>query len=147
MSTDTSRQDRLLTADIVRFTRRSARRYRRSQSSWGDRFVDAYSWGLGIGVSLTIAASFVLALRNEIASRASTSGSIIREQWLVLPEPVLWTCLTFVVLLAVGNLARKLGPLAVNGPESSWWLPFRWTAGPWSCLHSSARRRLPPRDP
>ncbi len=113
-----------MTADIVRFTRRSARRYRRSQSSWSDRFVDAYSWGLGIGVSLTIAASFVLALRNEIASRASASGSIIREQWLVLPEPVLWTCLTFVVLLAVGNLARKLGPLAVNGPESSWWLPL-----------------------
>lgn len=124
MSTDVSRQGRILSAEIVRFTRRSARRYRRSRSSWGDRFVDAYSWGLGIGVSLTIAASFVLALRNEIAGRASTSGSIVREHWLVLPEPVLWTCLTFVVLLAVGNLAGKLGPLAVNGPESSWWLPL-----------------------
>ncbi|MGO4433789.1 hypothetical protein AB4Y88_10960 [Paenarthrobacter sp. RAF9] len=50
MSTDVSRQGRILSAEIVRFTRRSARRYRRSRSSWGDRFVDAYSWGLGIGV-------------------------------------------------------------------------------------------------
>ncbi|WP_231745578.1 DUF6297 family protein [Arthrobacter sp. EpRS71] len=84
--------------------------------------MDVYSWGLGIGVSLTIAASFVLALRNEIANRASTTGSIIGEQWLVLPEPVLWTAVTFAALVVINNLARKLGPMSVNGAESSWWL-------------------------
>ena len=110
-----------LAADVVRFTRRSARRYKRSRTSWGDRFVDAYSWGLGIGVSLTMAASFVLALRTEIAGRAST-GSIIGEQWLLLPEPVLWTSVTFAVLLVISNLARKLGPMTVSGAESTWWL-------------------------
>ena len=115
-------QNRELAADIVRFTRRSARRYKRSRISWGDRFVDAYSWGLGIGVSLTIAASFILALRNELADRASTTGSIIGGQWLVLPEPVLWTSVTFAVLLVISNLARKLGPMTVSGAESTWWL-------------------------
>ncbi|MDR6988520.1 hypothetical protein J2Y66_003024 [Paenarthrobacter nitroguajacolicus] len=118
----TSLPERELAADIVRFTRRSARRYKRSRTSWGDRFVDAYSWGLGVGVSLTIAASFVLALRNEIADRASTSNSTIRTQWLVLPEAVLWTSVTFAVLVVISNLARKLGPLTVNGAESTWWL-------------------------
>lgn len=122
LALDRSPQNRELASEIVRFTRRSARRYQRSRVSWGTRFVDVYSWGLGIGVSLTIAASFVLALRNEIANRASTTGSIIGEQWLVLPEPVLWTAVTFAALLVINNLARKLGPMSVNGAESSWWL-------------------------
>ncbi len=122
LALDRSRQHRELAAEIVRFTRRSARHYKRSRISWGTRFVDVYSWGLGIGVSLTIAASFVLALRNEIANRASTTGSIIGEQWLVLPERVLWTAVTFAALLVISNLARKLGPMSVNGAESSWWL-------------------------
>lgn len=117
-----SRQNRKLAADLVRFTRRSARRYKRSRTSWGDRIVDAYSWGLGIGVALTIAASFVLALRNEIADRASTTDSIIDERWLVLPETVLWTSVTFAVLMVISNLARKLGPITANGAESTWWL-------------------------
>lgn len=117
-----SPQGRQLASEIVRFTRRSARRYKRSRSSWGELFVDAYSWALGIGVSLTIAASFVLALRNEIADRASTSNSIIRAQWLVLPESLLWTSTTFVALLLISGLARKLGPITVNGAERSWWL-------------------------
>ncbi|SEJ18725.1 hypothetical protein SAMN04487917_104167 [Arthrobacter sp. yr096] len=119
---ENTRQGRQLATDIVRFTRRSARRYQRSRISWGTRFVDAYSWGLGIAVSLTIAASFVLALRNEIALRASSAGSIIQEQWLVLPEPVLWTSVTFAVLLVISNLARKLGPMTANGAEATWWL-------------------------
>ncbi|WP_024818805.1 DUF6297 family protein [Arthrobacter sp. 31Y] len=122
LARDHSPQHRELAAEIVRFTRRSARHYKRSRISWGTRFVDVYSWGLGIGVSLTIAASFVLALRNEIANRASTTGSIIGGQWLVLPEPVLWTAVTFAALLIISNLARKLGPMSVNGAESSWWL-------------------------
>ncbi|ABM09181.1 DUF6297 family protein [Paenarthrobacter aurescens] len=117
-----SPQHRELASEVVRFTRRSAKRYKRSRTSWGDLFVDAYSWALGIGVSLTVAASFVLALRNEIAQRASTANSIIRAQWLVLPEAVLWTSVTFAVLLVIGNLARKLGPMTVNGAESTWWL-------------------------
>ncbi|VXC52800.1 conserved membrane hypothetical protein [Arthrobacter sp. 9V] len=115
-------QNRELATEIVRFTRRSARRYKRSRISWGTRFVDAYSWGLGIGVSLAIAASFVLALRNEIANSASGQNGIIRAQWLVLPEPVLWTSVTLAALLAVSNLARKLGPMSVNGAENTWWL-------------------------
>ncbi|MFF2841178.1 DUF6297 family protein [Paenarthrobacter sp. NPDC057981] len=113
---------RHLSREIVRFTRRSVRRYKRSRGSWSERFVDAYSWGLGIAVSLTIAASFVLALRNEIADRASTGSSIIKAQWLVLPAPVLWTLATYAVLLVVANLARRLGPITVGGPESTWWL-------------------------
>ncbi|MGJ3190893.1 DUF6297 family protein [Paenarthrobacter sp. FR1] len=115
-------ESRRIAADLVRFTHRSSRRYKRSRISWGDRFVDAYSWALGIAVSLTIAASFVLALRNELADRASTSTSIIREQWLAIPEPLLWTSVTFAALLVMSNLARKLGPVTVNGPESTWWL-------------------------
>ncbi|MBT2586928.1 DUF6297 family protein [Arthrobacter sp. ISL-95] len=122
LAPERSPQHRELASEIVRFTRRSARRYKRSRVSWGTRLVDAYSWGLGIGVSLTIAASFVLALRNEIANRATTTGSIIGEQWLVLPEPVLWTSMTFAALVVINNLARKLGPMSVNGAESTWWL-------------------------
>jgi hypothetical protein len=122
LTLEDARQGRLLAADIVRFTRRSARRYQRSRTSWGTRFVDAYSWGLGIAVSLTIAASFVLALRTEIAFRASTANSIIQQQWLVLPEPVLWTSVTFAALLVISNLARKLGPITVNGAQGTWWL-------------------------
>lgn len=117
-----ARQNQVLAAEMVRFTRRSARRYRRSRSSWGTRFVDAYSWGLGIGVSLTIAASFVLALRNEIALRTSTDNSIIRAQVLELPQPLLWTSMAFAALLVISRLAGKLGPLSVNGAESTWWL-------------------------
>jgi hypothetical protein len=122
LSLEHSPQNRELASEIVRFTRQSARRYQRSRTSWGTRFVDAYSWGLGIGVSLAIAASFVLALRNEIALRASNANSIIDQQWLVLPQPVLWTSVTFAALLVISNLARKLGPMSVNGAESSWWL-------------------------
>lgn len=122
LSLERTPQNRELASEIVRFTRRSARRYKRSRISWGTRFVDAYSWGLGIGVSLTIAASFVLALRNEIADRASTQNSIIGAQWLVLPESLLWTSVTFAALLVISNLARKLGPMSVNGAESTWWL-------------------------
>ena len=114
--------DRHLAAEIVSFTRRSTRQYKRSRTSWGERFVDAYSWGLGIGVSLAIAASFVLALRNEIADHASAGNSIIGTQWLVLPVPVLWTSVTYAFLLVVAHLARKLGPITVGGPESTWWL-------------------------
>ena len=122
LALERSPQNRELASEIVRFTRRSARRYKRSRTSWGDVVVDAYSWGLGIGVALTIAASFVLALRNEIADRASTANSIIRAPWLVLPESLLWTSITFTALLVIGNLARKLGPMTVNGAESTWWL-------------------------
>lgn len=122
LTRELSPQHRELASEIVRFTRRSTRRFKRSRTSWGDLFVDAYSWVLGIGVSLTIAASFVLALRNEIAQRASTANSIIRAQWIVLPEPVLWTSVTFAALLVIGNLARKLGPMTVNGAENTWWL-------------------------
>ena len=122
LAPERSSQNRELASEIVRFTRRSARRYKRSRTSWGDLFVDAYSWGLGIGVSLTIAASFVFALRNEIADRASTTNSIIRSQWLVLPESLLWVSVTFAALVVISNLARKLGPMTVNGAESTWWL-------------------------
>lgn len=122
LALERSPQYRELASDIVRFTRQSARRYKRSRISWGTRFVDAYSWGLGIGVSLTIAASFVLALRNEIAERTSTQNSIIRAQWVVLPESLLWTSITLAALLVISNLARKLGPMSVNGAESTWWL-------------------------
>lgn len=122
LTIDPPQQSRRLAADVVRFTHRASRRYRRGRISWGERFVDAYSWALGIGVSLTIAASFVLALRNEIADRASMSTSIIGEQWLVLPESLLWTSVALAALLVISNLARKLGPVTVNGPESTWWL-------------------------
>lgn len=41
---------------------------------------------------------------------------------LVLPESLLWTSITFAALLVISNLARKLGPMTVNGAESTWWL-------------------------
>lgn len=123
-TTEREAQTRELAADLVRFTRKSSRRYTRSRTGWSDRFVDAYSWGLGIAVSLTIAASFVLALRDELADRASTANSIIDHRWLVLPEHLLWTSVAFTTLLVISNLARKLGPITVNRPESRWWLPL-----------------------
>jgi len=122
LTLDDSTPDRHLAAEIVRFTRSTTRRHKRSRVSLSERFVDAYSWGLGIAVSLTIAASFVLALRNEIADRSSAGTGIIGAQWLILPEPVLWTSVTYAFLLVVSNLARKLGPVTVGGPESIWWL-------------------------
>ncbi|WP_284976982.1 DUF6297 family protein [Arthrobacter sp. efr-133-TYG-104] len=114
---------RVLSAEIVRFTHRSARRYERRQISWSDRFIDVYNNVLGLGVALAMAGSFVFAMRNEIALRTAVS-SIVRKQWFVLPQPVLWTLLGLAVLAAMSNLSRKLGPITVTGPESTWWLPL-----------------------
>ncbi|GAB3550967.1 hypothetical protein GCM10027404_19190 [Arthrobacter tumbae] len=108
--------------EIVRFTRRSARRYNRSRTSLPDLFVDVYVSVLALGCAVALAVSFVLALRGEFAQRSATDSGLIADPVLVLPSQALEVLLTFAALAAVVVLGRRLGPLAVGGPESTWWL-------------------------
>lgn len=108
--------------DIVRFTRRSSRRYNRARTSFGDLFIDVYTSVLALGCAVALAASFVLALRGEFVDRASAARGIIANPALVLPSQALWVILTFAALAVVVVFGRRLGPLAVGGPESTWWL-------------------------
>ncbi|GAA2173358.1 hypothetical protein GCM10009784_07330 [Arthrobacter parietis] len=108
--------------EIVRFTRRSARRYNRSRTSLPDLFVDVYVSVLALGCAVALAVSFVLALRGEFAQRSTTDHGLIADPVLVLPSQALEVLLTFAALAGVVVLGRRLGPLAVGGPESTWWL-------------------------
>ena len=108
--------------EIVRFTRRSARRYNRARTSLPDLFVDVYVSVLALGCAAALAVSFVLALRGEFAKRATSDGGLIADPVFVLPSQALEMMLTFTALAAVVVLSRRLGPLALGGPESAWWL-------------------------
>lgn len=107
---------------IVRFTRKSSHRYNRSRTSLADLFGDLYSYALAVGCALTLAVSFVIGLRNEIADQGPVGRGFISNEWLVLPGPVLWTLLTYAALAGITTLARRLGPISVQGAEGGWWL-------------------------
>lgn len=119
-----SEPSRSLAWGIVRFTRRSSRRYNRHRTSLADLFADLYSYALALGCALALAVSFVIGLRNEIADRGPVGRGLISNEWLVLPGPVLWTLLTYAALAGITTLARRLGPISVQGPEGVWWLPL-----------------------
>lgn len=108
--------------EIVRFTRQSARRYNRARTSLPDLFVDVYVSVLALGCAVALGVSFVLALRGEFARRTTTDAGLIADPALVLPSQVLQVLLVFAGLAAVVVLGRRLGPLSVGGPESTWWL-------------------------
>ncbi|WP_299168082.1 DUF6297 family protein [uncultured Arthrobacter sp.] len=122
MSTATAVGSADRAGEIVRFTRRSARRYNRARTSLPDLFVDVYVSVLALGCAVALAVSFVLALRGEFAQRSTTDSGLIADPVLVLPSQALEVLLTFAALTAVVVLGRRLGPLAVGGPESTWWL-------------------------
>lgn len=108
--------------EIVRFTRRSARRYNRARTSLPDLFVDVYVSVLALGCAVALAVSFVLALRDEFEKPTTIDGGLIADPVVSLPTQALEVLLTFAALAVVVVLARRLGPLAVGGPESTWWL-------------------------
>ncbi len=109
---------------IVRFTRRSARRYNRARTSFRDLFIDVYTSVLALGCAITIAVSFVLALRDEFAQRTTTTSGLIADPAFTLPSQALWVLLTVAALAVVVVLGRRMGPLGVGSPESTWWLPL-----------------------
>ncbi len=110
--------------EVVAFTRRAARRYNRARSSVRDLFVDVYSNTLALVCVLMMAASLVLALREEIAGRSARTQTLADERWQVLPADVLWMLLTSLSLLGIMTVARRLGPVTVSRAESAWWLPL-----------------------
>ncbi|WP_342450381.1 DUF6297 family protein [Arthrobacter pigmenti] len=110
--------------DVVRFTRRSSRRYNRARTSFGDLFIDVYTSVLALACAAALAVSFVLTLRGEFLDREPGASGIIPNPVLVIPDQALWVLLTFAVLAVVVLLGRRLGPIALGGPESAWWLPL-----------------------
>lgn len=113
-----------LARDLVYFTRSMTRRYNRARSSIRDIFVDAYSWALAGGCLLMLAASLIVALRNEIAGRSLGTVSLAAARWQVLPAQFLWMFLTYLALTGIALTARRLGPVTVGRAEGAWWLPL-----------------------
>ncbi len=110
--------------DVVAFTRAASRRYNRARTSAGDLFVDLYSNALALGIVLMIAVSFILALRDELAARSLGDTDLVAARWQVLPDDVVWLVLTYLALLGITSMARRLGPVTVNRAEGAWWLPL-----------------------
>jgi hypothetical protein len=110
--------------EVVAFTRGAARRYNRARSSVRDLFIDVYSNTLALVCVLMMAASLVLALREEIAGRSARTETLADEHWQVLPADVLWMLLTSLSCLGIMLMARRLGPVTVSRPEGAWWLPL-----------------------
>ena len=122
---DTSDEEAVrLAQDLVDFTRSMTRRYNRARSSIREIFVDAYSWALAGGCVLMLAASLVVALRNEIAGRSLGAVSLAAARWQVLPAEFLWMFLTYLALVGIALTARRLGPVTVSRAEGAWWLPL-----------------------
>ncbi|TKV29294.1 hypothetical protein FDK12_04040 [Arthrobacter sp. NamB2] len=113
-----------LARDVVGYTRRTSRRYNRARSSPRDLFIDVYSNVLALGCVLMMAASLVLALREEIAGRSGHAGSLTEARWQVLPADSLWALLTLLAWLGILLAARRLGPVTVSRAEGAWWLPL-----------------------
>jgi hypothetical protein len=113
-----------LARDVVDFTRSRTRRYKRARSSIRDLFIDAYSLTLAGGCVLMLAASLVVALRNEIAGRNLGAVSLTAARWQVLPAEFLWMFLTYLALAGIALTARRLGPVTVSRAEGAWWLPL-----------------------
>ncbi|BBE21362.1 hypothetical protein MN0502_02450 [Arthrobacter sp. MN05-02] len=113
-----------LARDVVGFTRRAARQYNRAHSSTRDLFIDVYSNALAGGCVLMMAASLVVALRDEIMGRSVGKANLVAAHWQALPAGVLWMILTYLALVGIVLLARKLGPVTVSRAEGAWWLPL-----------------------
>lgn len=122
---DPARDDPVrLARDVVGFTRRAARQYNRAHSSTRDLFIDAYSNALAGACVVMMGASLVVALRDEIVERSTGKASLVAGHWQVLPAQVLWMILTYLALVGIVLLARKLGPVTVSRAEGAWWLPL-----------------------
>lgn len=87
---DTSR----LSREVVHFTRSRTQQYNRARSSIRDIFMDVYSYALAGGCVLMLAASLIVALRNEIAERSLGAMGLTAARWQVLPAEFLWMFLT-----------------------------------------------------
>lgn len=129
-----------LSRNVVDFTHRASRQYNRARSSARDLFIDVYSNALAAGCMIMIAASLVLALREEIAGRNLSEESLTEARWQVLPADLLWMFLTYLALVGIALTARRLGPVTVSGAQGSWWLPLPIDRHP--MVAPSFRRRL-----
>ncbi|BBE24641.1 hypothetical protein MN0502_35240 (plasmid) [Arthrobacter sp. MN05-02] len=49
---------------------------------------------------------------------------MVAAHWQALPAGVLWMILTYLALVGIVLLARKLGPVTVSRAEGAWWLPL-----------------------
>lgn len=119
-----TRSTRDLSADIASFTRRSSRRYNRSRTSLKNLFTDLYSYGLALGCAVALAASVVISMKDAITSRVEAGSVHISAHWPLIPAPALWTLTVYAALSTVMMLARRMGPIMVQGPEGQWWLPL-----------------------
>ncbi|WP_458779646.1 DUF6297 family protein [Arthrobacter sp. D3-16] len=113
-----------LASDIVAFTRRASRQYNRARSALLDILIDLYSAALALGCIVAIAASFVIALRNQIADLTTVQPSLVDDRWQVLPADALWVLLTYGGLAGIAVLAGRLGPVTASPAEAAWWLPL-----------------------
>lgn len=71
-----------------------------------------------------VAASLVVALRNEIAGPSLGAVSLTEARWQVLPAEFVWMFLTYLALVGIALTARRLGPVTVSRAEGAWWLPL-----------------------
>lgn len=113
-----------LARSVVGFTRRAARQYNRARSSTRDLFVDLYSNALAGACVVMMVASLVVALRGEIAARNIGGTTLVAAHWQVVPAGIVWMLLTYLALVGVVVLARRLGPVTVGQAEGAWWLPL-----------------------
>ncbi|WP_155850167.1 DUF6297 family protein [Arthrobacter sp. Br18] len=121
---DTLRGARDLTRDVVAFTRHRTKQYNRARSSLRDLFIDVYSNALALACVATMAASLVFALRDEIAGQDLNGARLTAARWQVLPAEFRWMALTYLALIGILLMARRLGPVTVSRAEAAWWLPL-----------------------
>ena len=119
-----TRSTRDLSADIAAFTRRSSRRYNRARTSLKDLFTDLYSYGLALGCAVALATSVVVTVKDALPGRGEAGSLRISDHWPTIPAPALWTLTVYAALTTVMILARRMGPITVQGAEGQWWLPL-----------------------
>ncbi|WP_091601158.1 DUF6297 family protein [Arthrobacter koreensis] len=108
----------------VHYTRRASRAFNRGRTPFRDAFVDVYTAVLALGTIGALAAGLILALREQVeqAWNVGSGRTLVAPPPFSLPDGTAAAVLVFAALAAVMVVARKLGPVAVSGPEGYWWL-------------------------
>lgn len=109
---------------VVDFTRARTRQYNRARSSVRDLFIDVYSNALAAVCVLMMAGSLIVALRDELTDRNRGEAGLAAATWHVLPAEVLWVVLTYLALVGIALIARRVGPVTVSRAQAAWWLPL-----------------------
>ncbi len=110
--------------EVVDFTQSRTRQYNRARSSVRDLFIDVYSNALAGACVLMIAGSLIVSLRAELTDRYLGDVGLAAARWQVVPAEVLWVFLTYLVLVGIALIARRVGPVMVSRAQAAWWLPL-----------------------